>query len=112
MRRLAPADFRRPAMRDEAPIRFTAKDVLAHINAWKWRQVRVVAKDMRPLRPYEPPKTSNIRDTNAGIYRRSHRTPARTIVPSIAASTVLAGERRTAAPAQERPLGRVARRAT
>jgi hypothetical protein len=33
-----------------------------------------------PLRPYEPPKTGAIADTNAGIYRRSHRTAAATIV--------------------------------
>ena len=80
VKRLTPADFRRPAMREEAPIRFTAKDVLAHITAWKWRQVRVVTKDKGPLKAYEPPKTTNIRDTNAGIYRRSRRTPATTIV--------------------------------
>ena len=77
---LSPADFRTPAMRQEAVIRFTAKDVLAHITAWKWRQVRVVRGDKGPLKPYEPPKTTNIRDTNAGIYRRSHRTAATTIV--------------------------------
>ena len=80
VKRLRPADFRRPAMREEAPIRFTVKDVLAHITAWKWRQVRVVTKDKGPLAPYEPPKTAAITDTNAAIYRRSHRTPARTIV--------------------------------
>jgi hypothetical protein len=80
VKRLRPVDFRTPAMREEAPIRFTAKDVLAHINAWKWRQVRVVRNDKGPLRPYEPPKTGNVKDTNAGIYRRSHRTPASTIV--------------------------------
>ena len=80
VKRLTPADFRRPAMREEAPIRFTVKDVLAHITAWKWRQVRVVTRDKSPLRPYEPPKTKAIGETNAGIYRRSHRTPARTIV--------------------------------
>ena len=80
VKRLTPADFRRPAMREEAPIRFTVKDVLAHITAWKWRQVRVITKDKGPLRPYEPPKTKAIAETNAGIYRRSHRTPASTIV--------------------------------
>lgn len=80
VRQLTPADFRSPAMREEAPIRFTVKDVLAHITAWKWRQVRVVTKDKSPLRPYEPPKTTNLKDTNAGIYRRSHRTAAGTIV--------------------------------
>ena len=80
VKELTPADFRRPAMRADAPIRFTVKDVLAHITAWKRRQVRVVTKDKGPLRAYEPPKTSNIRDTNAGLYRRTHRTPATTIV--------------------------------
>ena len=78
--KLSPADFRKPAMREEAVIRFTAKDVLAHITAWKWRQVRVIRGDKGPLRPYEPPKTTNIKDTNAGIYRRSHRTAVATIV--------------------------------
>lgn len=80
VRQLTPADLRKPAMREAAPIRFSAKDVLAHVTAWKWRQVRVVLKDRSPLRPYEPPKTSDIRDTNAGIYRRSHRTAASVIV--------------------------------
>ena len=80
VRQLRPADLRKPAMREEAPIRFTAKDVLAHINAWKWRQVRVVTNDNGPIKPYEPPRLKNIRDINAAIYRRSHRTPAATIV--------------------------------
>jgi hypothetical protein len=80
VRTLAPADWRKPAMREEAPIRFSAKDVLAHINAWKFRQARVTANDKSALRPYEPPKTGAITDTNAGIYKRSHRTPATTIV--------------------------------
>jgi hypothetical protein len=80
VRKLGPAGWRKPAMREEAPIRFTAKDVLAHITAWKFRQARVTANDKSPLRPYEPPKTGAINDTNAGIYRRSHRTPAKTIV--------------------------------
>jgi len=80
VRTLTTAGLRKPAMREGAPIRFTAKDVLAHINAWKFRQARVTAKDTSPLRPYEPPKTGAINDTNAGIYRRSHRTPATTIV--------------------------------
>jgi len=80
VRQLNAADWRKPAMREEAPIRFTAKDVLAHISAWKWRQARVVAKDKSPLKPYEPPKTTNIQLTNAGIYRRSHRTSAKTLI--------------------------------
>lgn len=80
VRALRPADWRRPAMREQAPIRFAAKDVLAHITAWKWRQVRVVRRDKGPLRPYEPPKTAAINDTNAGIYRRSHRTPVATLI--------------------------------
>jgi hypothetical protein len=80
VKQLKPADFRKPAMREEAPIRFTVKDVLAHINAWKWRQVRVVANDKRPEKPYEPPRLTNIKDINAAIYKRSHRTAAKTIV--------------------------------
>ena len=80
VRSLTPADWRKPAMREEAPIRFTAKDVLAHINAWKFRQARVTANDKSPLHVYEPPKTGALKDTNAGIYKRSHRTPAKTIV--------------------------------
>jgi len=80
VRQLRASDWRKPAMREEAPIRFAAKDVLAHITAWKWRQARVVAKDKRPLKPYEPPKTPNIQLTNAGIYRRSHRTAAKTLI--------------------------------
>ena len=80
VKQLSPTDFRRPAMREEAVIRFTAKDVLGHITAWKWRQLRVVNGDKGPLRPYEPPKTTNITDTNAGMYRRSHRTAASTLV--------------------------------
>jgi hypothetical protein len=80
VRRLTPTGLRKPAMREEAPIRFTAKDVLAHINAWKWRQARVTAKDKSPDKPYEPPRLRKIADINAAIYRRSHRTPAATIV--------------------------------
>jgi hypothetical protein len=80
VKQLTPGDFRRPAMREEAPIRFTVKDVLAHINAWRWNEERVLTKNRGPKRPFDPPKTSAIADTNAGIYRRSHRTPAATIV--------------------------------
>jgi hypothetical protein len=80
VRRLRPADFRRPAMREEAPIRFTVKDVLAHINAWKWNDERVATRNTGPRRPYDPPKTGALVDTNAAIYRRSHRTAAATIV--------------------------------
>jgi DinB superfamily len=80
VKRLTAADLRRPAIRQKAPIRFTVKDVLAHINAWKWNEERVVTKNKGPRRPYDPPKTSALADTNAGIYRRSHRTPAATIV--------------------------------
>lgn len=80
VRRLTPADLGRPAMREAAPIRFAAKDVLAHITAWKAKQARTIARDRSPRRPFEPPKGSTVNDTNAAIYRRSHRTPAKTIV--------------------------------
>ncbi|MGI8878769.1 MAG: hypothetical protein ACR2G8_09190 [Candidatus Limnocylindria bacterium] len=55
VRRLRPADFRRPAMGEGAPIRFTVKDVLAHVTAWKWRDVRRLTGDRSPLRPHEAP---------------------------------------------------------
>jgi hypothetical protein len=80
VKRLTVTDFRRPAMGEGAPIRFTAKDVLAHINAWRWNEERVLTKNKGPRRPFDPPQASNIRDTNAGIYRRSHRMPAATII--------------------------------
>lgn len=80
VKRLTPADLRKPAMREEAAIRFSAKDVLAHITAWKAWQARAMVKDKSPRRPFEPPKTGNVNDTNAAIYRRSHRTAAATIV--------------------------------
>ena len=35
VKRLTPADFRRPAMREEAPIRSAVKDILAHVTACK-----------------------------------------------------------------------------
>jgi hypothetical protein len=80
VKRLTPADFRKPAMREQAPTRYTAKDVLAHITAWKWWQVRAVLKDKGPRHAWEPPKTGSLNETNDGIYRRSRRTPAKTIV--------------------------------
>lgn len=79
VRRLKQADFRRPAMREQAPIRFTVKDVLAHITAWKWRDVRRITNDRSPLKRYEAPY-GKVHEINAAIYERSHRTPARTIV--------------------------------
>jgi len=80
VRRLRPADFRRPAMGEGAPIRFTVKDVLAHVTAWKWRDVRRLTGDRSPLRPYEAPYGGAVHGLNAAIYERSRRTPARTIV--------------------------------
>jgi hypothetical protein len=71
IRQLEAADFRKPAMREEAPIRFTAKDVLAHINAWKWRQARVTSKDTSPEKPYEPPRLRSITDINAARSTRA-----------------------------------------
>lgn len=100
VRKLTLAGLRKPAMREEAPIRFTAKDVLAHINAWKFRQARVTSKDKSPDRPFEPPRLRNIKDINAGIYKRSHRTPAKTIVAEHrAAHRAMLKALRTAPPA-------------
>ena len=100
VKQLTPADFRKPAMREEAPIRFTVKDVLAHITAWKAWQARSVLKDKSPRRAYEPPKTGNIKDTNAGIYRRSHRTPPRTLIAEHRAAHRLWLKALRAAPAE------------
>ena len=72
VKRLGPAGLRKPAMREEAPIRFTAKDVLAHINAWKWRQARVTSKDKGPERPYEPPRLAKIAHRFALVRSLSH----------------------------------------
>lgn len=80
VRRLRPADFRRPAMGKQAPIRFTVKDVLAHVTAWKWRDVRRLTRDRSPLKPYEAPYGPGAHVPNAAIYERSQRTPAMTIV--------------------------------
>lgn len=80
IRRLRPADFRRYALGEQAPIRWTVKELLAHITAWKWRDVRRITKDRGPVKPYEAPYATNGRAPNAMIYDRARRTPARTIV--------------------------------
>jgi len=80
VRRLKPADFDRPAMREDAPLRFTVKDVLAHVTAWKWRDVRRITRDRSPVQLYEAPYGKTTREMNAAIYARSHRTPAKAIV--------------------------------
>lgn len=79
VRRLRPADFERPAMREGAPIRFAVKDVLAHITAWTFRDVRRITRDRSPLRAYDAPYGSGVHGPNAAIYARSHRTPGKTI---------------------------------
>lgn len=56
------------------------KDVLAHVTAWKWRDVRRLTGDRSPLRPYQGPYGGAVHGLNAAIYERSRRTPARTIV--------------------------------
>jgi len=80
IRRLRPEDFDRYAFDARARIRWTVKDVIAHITAWKWRDVRRIAHDRSPLKPYDAPYGPGTHGPNAEIYRRSHRTPARTIV--------------------------------
>jgi mycothiol maleylpyruvate isomerase-like protein len=80
VRRLRPADFDRYAFDEQAPIRWTVKDVIAHITAWKWRDVRRLTRDRSPLKPYDAPYGAGVHEPNAAIYWRSHRTPARTIV--------------------------------
>ena len=80
VRRLRPADFDRYAFDERARDRWTVKDVIAHITAWKWRDVRRITRDRSPLKPYDAPYGAGTHEPNAAIYRRSHRTPARTIV--------------------------------
>src|SRR5216683_2685003 len=80
VRRLRPRDFDRYAFDERARIRWTVKDVIAHITAWKWRDVRRITRDRSPLKPYEAPYLSGTHPPNEAIYRRSHRTPAKTIV--------------------------------
>jgi len=80
VQRLRPEDFDRYAFDARARIRWTVKDVIAHITAWKWRDVRRIAHDGSPLKPYDAPYGPGTHGPNEAIYRRSHRTPARTIV--------------------------------
>ena len=80
VRRLKPADFRRPVFAADAPVRWTVKDVLAHLTAWKWREVRRLTRDRGPLRPEEAPFAGATKDENRLIWERSRRTPAKTIV--------------------------------
>lgn len=49
VRRLRPGDFRRRVFRDEAPLAWTVKDVLAHITAWKDAGRRSLARQAKPL---------------------------------------------------------------
>lgn len=80
VRRLRPADFARYVFDDRAPIRWTAKDVIAHLTAWKLRDVRRITHDRSPLKPYDAPYGPGSHKPNALIYERAHRTPAKTIV--------------------------------
>src|SRR3989442_10351641 len=74
VRRLKPADFDRPAMREDAPLRFTVKDVLAHVTAWKWRDVRRLTRDPRPVQPHQAPHGKTTPQMNPPIYPRPHPT--------------------------------------
>jgi hypothetical protein len=77
VRRLRPADFRRYVFDERAPVRWTVKDVIAHVTAWKLRDVRRISSDRSPLKAYEAPYDDL---ANRRIYERSHRTPVNTIV--------------------------------
>jgi hypothetical protein len=82
VRRLGPADFDRYVFDERARIRWTVKDVIAHLTAWKLRDVRRITRDRSPLKPYDAPYGygGSSHEPNARIYERSHRTPAKTIV--------------------------------
>ena len=77
VRRLRPADFRRYVFDERAPVRWTVKDVIAHLTAWKLRDVRRISGDRSPLRAYEAPYDDL---ANRRIYERSHRTSPKTTV--------------------------------
>ena len=55
VRRLRPADFDRYVFDERARIRWTVKDVIAHLTAWKLRDVRRITGERRPLEPYDAP---------------------------------------------------------
>ena len=76
VRRLAPADFRRPAFQAEARERWTVKDALAHIVWWKANMHRAITK--APQRPGWSKLT--VRQANKKIYDEWHRTSPRELV--------------------------------
>jgi hypothetical protein len=80
VRRLRPADLERYAFDERARIRWKVKDVIAHLTAWKLRDVRRMTRDRSPLRPYDAPYGAGTHEPNALIWERSHRTPAKKIV--------------------------------
>jgi hypothetical protein len=77
VRRVRPADFERYVFDERALDRWKVKDVIAHLTAWKLRDVRRIGRDRRPLKAYDAPYDDL---ANRRIYKRSHRTPAKTIV--------------------------------
>jgi DinB family protein len=77
VKRLRPADFGRHVFDEHAPAQWTVKDVIAHLTAWKLRDVRRISRDRSPLNAYDAPYDAL---ANRRIYERSHRTPAKTIV--------------------------------
>jgi hypothetical protein len=81
VRRLRPADLERYVFDERARIRWRAKDVIAHLTAWKLRDVRRITGDRSPLEPYDAPYgAGGTHDANAAIYARSHRTSGKQIV--------------------------------
>jgi hypothetical protein len=80
VRRLRPRDLERYAFDERAPIRWRVKDVIAHLTAWKLRDVRRMNRDRSPLKAYDAPYGPGVHEPNERIWERSHRTPARTIV--------------------------------
>lgn len=72
MRRLRPADFERYVFDERARIRWTVKGVIAHLTAWKLRDVRRITQDRSPLKPYNAPEgAGRIQQANAKIYERA-----------------------------------------
>ncbi len=108
VRRLHPADFARYAMREGAPVRWTVKEVIAHITAWKLRDVRRLSHDRGPVKANEAPYGGDVDSVNARIHSRARRTSARTVVAEHRAAHRAALKALRDAPAEDFAKGHAA----
>lgn len=84
LRRLGTAGLRRPVFTSEARESWNAKDVLAHVTAWKWGVYRAMWRHLPPaartVTPPPRPEGQGVMQRNAAIWRSWHRRPAREVV--------------------------------